>query len=60
MSRGCEQVPAGYIYDVITNGFGGMLGYSAQIPPLTAGPSSRTSVRCSLAATHPFPNFHPR
>ncbi|MGB9465585.1 MAG: cytochrome c [Candidatus Acidiferrum sp.] len=28
-----QQVPAGYIYDVITNGFGGMLGYSAQIPP---------------------------
>lgn len=28
-----RQVPAGYIYDVITNGFGGMLSYSAQIPP---------------------------
>lgn len=28
-----RQVPNGYIYDVITNGFGGMLGYSAQIPP---------------------------
>lgn len=28
-----QQVPTGYIYDVITNGFGGMLGYSAQIPP---------------------------
>jgi hypothetical protein len=26
-------VPNGYIYDVITNGFGGMLSYSAQIPP---------------------------
>jgi hypothetical protein len=26
-------VPNGYIYDVITNGFGGMLNYSAQIPP---------------------------
>jgi mono/diheme cytochrome c family protein len=26
-------VPNGYIYDVITNGFGAMLGYSAQIPP---------------------------
>jgi len=25
--------PAGYIYDVITNGFGAMYGYSAQIPP---------------------------
>jgi hypothetical protein len=25
-------VPNGYIYDVITNGFGGMLSYSAQIP----------------------------
>ena len=26
-------VPNGYIYDVITNGFGGMLSYSAQVPP---------------------------
>jgi hypothetical protein len=26
------QVPTGYLYDVITNGFGGMLSYSAQIP----------------------------
>ena len=25
--------PNGYIYDVITNGFGAMYGYSAQIPP---------------------------
>src|SRR5215469_16425852 len=25
--------PAGYLYDVITNGFGAMYGYSAQIPP---------------------------
>jgi len=25
--------PNGYYFDVITNGFGGMLGYSAQIPP---------------------------
>jgi hypothetical protein len=28
-----REAPNGYIYDVITNGFGGMLGYSAQIPP---------------------------
>jgi Cytochrome C oxidase, cbb3-type, subunit III len=28
-----RQVANGYMYDVITNGFGGMLGYSAQIPP---------------------------
>lgn len=28
-----RQVPNGYLFDVITNGFGGMLGYSAQIPP---------------------------
>jgi mono/diheme cytochrome c family protein len=28
-----RQVPNGYIFDVITNGFGGMLSYSAQIPP---------------------------
>jgi len=25
--------PAGYIYDVVTNGFGAMYGYSSQIPP---------------------------
>src|ERR1700693_5276264 len=28
-----RQVSNGYIYDVVTNGFGAMLGYSAQIPP---------------------------
>jgi mono/diheme cytochrome c family protein len=28
-----RQAPNGYVYDVITNGFGAMLGYSAQIPP---------------------------
>ena len=28
-----RQVPNGYVYDVITNGFGAMLGYSAQIAP---------------------------
>lgn len=25
--------PAGYLYDVVTNGFGAMYGYSSQIPP---------------------------
>jgi cytochrome c5 len=28
-----RQVPNGYLYDVVTNGFGAMYGYSAQIPP---------------------------
>jgi mono/diheme cytochrome c family protein len=28
-----RQVPNGYIFDVITNGFGAMQDYSAQIPP---------------------------
>jgi hypothetical protein len=28
-----RQVPNGYLFDVITNGFGVMMGYSAQIPP---------------------------
>jgi len=28
-----RQVPNGYLYDVIGNGFGAMLGYSAQIAP---------------------------
>jgi hypothetical protein len=28
-----RQTTNGYLYDVVTNGFGQMLGYSAQIPP---------------------------
>jgi mono/diheme cytochrome c family protein len=28
-----RQVPNGYIYDVITNGFGAMYSYSERIPP---------------------------
>jgi len=28
-----RRVPNGYIYDVVSNGFGAMLGYSAQVPP---------------------------
>ena len=28
-----RQSPNGYFYDVVTNGFGQMYGYSAQIPP---------------------------
>jgi hypothetical protein len=28
-----RQVPNGYIYDVITNGFGAMQDYAAQVPP---------------------------
>jgi len=28
-----RQAPNGYFYDNITNGFGAMYGYSAQIPP---------------------------
>jgi mono/diheme cytochrome c family protein len=28
-----RQAPNGYIFDVMTNGFGAMYGYSAQIPP---------------------------
>jgi cytochrome c5 len=28
-----RQVTNGYLYDVVTNGFGAMYGYSAQIPP---------------------------
>ncbi len=28
-----RAVPNGYIFDVVTNGFGAMYGYSAQIPP---------------------------
>jgi hypothetical protein len=28
-----RQAPNGYFFDVVTNGFGAMYGYSAQIPP---------------------------
>jgi hypothetical protein len=28
-----RQEPNGYIYDVLTNGFGSMFGYGAQVPP---------------------------
>jgi Cytochrome C oxidase, cbb3-type, subunit III len=28
-----RQAPNGYIYDVITNGFGQMYNYAAQVPP---------------------------
>jgi hypothetical protein len=28
-----KQQPLGHFYDVMTNGFGAMLNYSAQIPP---------------------------
>lgn len=28
-----REVPNGYLFDVITNGFGEMQGYSAQVPP---------------------------
>jgi hypothetical protein len=28
-----RQEPNGYIYDVISNGFGSMFGYAAQVPP---------------------------
>jgi cytochrome c5 len=28
-----RNVPNGYLYDVVTNGFGAMYGYSSQIPP---------------------------
>ena len=34
-----REAPAGYFFDVMTNGFGSMADYSAQIPmPRTAGP----------------------
>jgi hypothetical protein len=28
-----RQEPNGYVYDVVTNGFGAMFGYAAQVPP---------------------------
>jgi hypothetical protein len=32
-SERLRKVPNGYLFDVVTNGFGAMLSYSAQIPP---------------------------
>ena len=32
-STGCATAPVGYFFDVMTNGFGVMLDYAAQIPP---------------------------
>ena len=29
-----DQVPVGYIFEVMTKGYGGMPSYSAQIPPV--------------------------
>ena len=31
--RWLRNEPVGYLYDVVTNGFGAMYGYSSQIPP---------------------------
>ena len=42
-----RQVPNGYIFDVITNGFGAMPDYAAQFRQATGGPSSATSARSS-------------
>ena len=42
-----RQAPVGYFFDVITNGFGAMPDYSAQITPETVGRSSPTFARCN-------------
>ena len=42
-----RSAPVGYFFDVMTNGFGAMPDYAAQIRPRIAGRSSPTSARCS-------------
>ena len=43
-----RQMPIGYFYDVITNGFGAMSDYAAQVPP--AGPLGHRGLRPHAAA----------
>ena len=42
-----RETPVGHFFDVITNGFGAMPDYAAQIKGPTAGRSWPTSARCS-------------
>ena len=42
-----RQAPVGHFFDVITNGFGAMPDYAAQISRPIGGRSSRTCARCS-------------
>ena len=42
-----RKAEAGYFFDVMTNGFGRMPDYRAQVRRATAGTSSPTSGRCS-------------
>src|SRR5258708_4465887 len=44
-----RQAPNGYFYDNITNGFGQMLGYSAQIPPPDPSPITAYSRTLQLS-----------
>ena len=49
-----RQVPNGYLYDVVTNGFGAMLSYSAQIPPTDRWAIIAYVRALQLAATRRF------
>ena len=46
-TSGCGSAPVGHFFDVITNGFGAMPDYAAQIGRAIAGRSSPTCARCS-------------
>jgi hypothetical protein len=44
-----RDAAAGYFFDVMTNGFGAMQDYAAQVPVRIGGRSPLTSERCSSA-----------
>ena len=44
---GVRNAPVGYLFDVMTNGFGAMQDYSAQVPCRTGGRLRRISARFS-------------
>ena len=54
-----RDAPVGHFFDVMTNGFGAMPDYAAQIRPRIAGRSSPTSARCSSASTRRSPTCRP-
>jgi mono/diheme cytochrome c family protein len=63
-----QKAPLGYFYDVISNGFGIMPDYAAQIPPqdrwnivayIRALQLSQNAVRADVPAGQPFPSEPP-
>jgi hypothetical protein len=64
-----QKAPLGHFYDVITDGYGIMMGYSAQIPPrdrwtivayIRVLQLSQNAARADVPAGQPFPSQPPR